>query len=251
MDCGWIGSLGRRLLNGLCPPTCFSCGNDIVTGDCLCARCFASLHMIVSPCCSRCGEPLSQYEVSERDGCCVECVQCSPVWRYARAAFVYDDASRRLVFPLKYSDRIIYARFLASFMERAATHYLDQNVILVPVPLHKKKLRRRRYNQAALLAFHIAKKNNSACVPDALRRIRHTRSLARLSVLERQEELHNTFDVNPHYRSFLVGKRVVIVDDILTTGATASACARVLNEAGCASVDVVVAARVCLQRANV
>lgn len=243
---GQAGFWGRWVLDFLCPPTCLSCGEAVEARGCLCPSCFGALHRLVSPCCLRCGEPLSAYEVPEKGGVCAQCVQTPPVWRHARAAFAYNDIARRLIFPMKYADRPINASFLAALMEEAACALIGKdNPLLIPVPLHYRKLRKRRYNQAALLASHLARRHNICAVLDGLIRRRHTRSLALLTVSERQEELRDMFEVQPSHRALLEGKHVIVVDDILTTGATAEACTRALFDAGCMTVDILVAARSC------
>ncbi|WP_026294126.1 double zinc ribbon domain-containing protein [Saccharibacter floricola] len=242
----WGSSIWRLVVDFVCPPTCLACGQSIQAGGCLCASCFSALHLIVAPCCQRCGEPLSVYEVTDDgQGVCAACQQDPPLWQQARAAFVYNDMARRLIFPLKYSDRPGHAAFLATFMEEAARELFQPGVVVIPVPLHIKKLRKRRYNQAGLLAFHLAKKQHANVLFDGLYRRQNTRSLAHLPVSERKEELHNMFGVKPCYHARLKGKHVVLVDDILTTGATAEACSRALLDIGCSKVDIIVAARAC------
>lgn len=243
-------SLFQFVVDFLCPPTCASCGDAIEAGGLVCASCFGRLRCLVAPCCQRCGEPLSQYEVTEKEASCSQCVQNPPVWRYARAAFAYNDAARRLILPMKYEDKPLNASFLAFFMRQAANLLIKSGeTILIPVPLYHRKLKKRRYNQAALLVSHLARYYHVQAVLDGLVRRHDTRSLALLSVSERHEELRDMFEVRDCYRSFLEGKHVVLVDDILTTGTTAEACARALLDVGCAAVDILVAARSCTGQA--
>jgi ComF family protein len=156
----------------------------------------------------------------------------------------YDAQSRRIVLPLKYSDRTELAAALAPLMARAGAALLREADLLVPVPLHRRRLIARRYNQAALLAHAIARLTAKPVVPDALRRIRVTAPLGDLSAEERAEAVDGAFAVRPGRAPRLVGQRLLLIDDVLTSGATCAACTRVLLEAGAASVDVLVAARV-------
>ncbi|MXV44581.1 ComF family protein [Saccharibacter sp. 17.LH.SD] len=237
--------IGKRMLDFVCPPTCLSCGADIMAGGVLCSSCFASLRFIAKPFCARCGEPFALPALGFGTGVCARCREVPPLWGRACAALIYDDAARRLIFPLKYADRSSYARRLAQFMVRAGRDILNEPSYLIPVPLHRQKLRQRRYNQAALLARCIGKESGMPVIIDGLLRQRHTRPLAHLTIAERRDELHDVFQVKELYSDVLRGKKIVLIDDILTTGATAEACTRALLAVGCQSVDVLVMARAC------
>lgn len=259
-----VGRTMRRMAQEvaalLWPPSCLSCGEETMGAPgTLCVACFSALHPICAPYCHRCGEPLayealgrkntrSEGENSEKVGelgpiCCVSCLGSPPAWRQARAALVCDAASRQLILPLKYADRLTNARPLATAMTRAGEALLKGNPILVPVPLYRAKLRKRRYNQAALLAQAVSKMNGLDVAVDGLRRCRPTQPLARLSIAERRREMASAFEVRPGRAGLLRHRRVVLVDDVLTSGATAEACVRALHGIGCGEVDVLVAAR--------
>lgn len=161
--------------------------------------------------------------------------------------FVYNDAARKLLFPLKYADREENIKPLAILMQQFGRKFLsgEKESVLVPVPLHFSKLWARRYNQAALLARRLGVLQGFPVVPDALWRARRTRPLAHLSIEQRREELKDAFQVNKNRLIFLKDHRVILVDDILTTGATAEACVSVLKKAGCSRVDLFVVAKAC------
>ena len=155
----------------------------------------------------------------------------------------YDGQARRILLPLKYGDRVENAAALGRHMARAGAALLRDAEILVPVPLHRSRLLSRRYNQSALLAQAVARLAGVRVAPDALRRGRATASLSGMNRQQRAATVAGAFAVPPGRRTLIAGRRVVLVDDVLTSGATASACTRVLLEAGAASVDLLVAAR--------
>ncbi|MFC0569759.1 ComF family protein [Gluconobacter japonicus] len=225
------------------PPVCSGCGADVMTDGAFCSDCFSSARRIISPCCDRCGTPLVNETYGGARKICVSCQLKPPVWRQGRAAFVYDDWSRRMILPLKYSDRTENAAVLSREMGRAGIALLDQATVLVPVPMYRGKLWRRRYNQAALLAHGLARRSKVPALLDGLERKRATRALARLSPKERYAEIADTIVVRPGREKRIAGQAVLLVDDVLTTGATASVCADALLKAGALSVDILVAAR--------
>ncbi len=156
----------------------------------------------------------------------------------------YDDHSRDLILGFKYADRTFAAPAFARWMVRAAAGLINDADLVVPVPLHRFRLWRRRYNQAALLALGITKLAGKQAVPDLLVRKRATPSQGRLSAAQRRANVRGAFAVRAERRAELAGKRVLLVDDVMTTGATVSSSARALLRAGAAAVDVVTLARV-------
>lgn len=238
---GWT----RRLLDAALPPHCLTCDNPVQDQGTQCPSCFGQLHFIAQPCCARCGLPLPH-----ADAVCASCELNPPIFGTARAPLLYDDGARRLILPLKHGDRTDLALPLAGHMARVGGELLARADILVPVPLHWRRLFKRRYNQAALLARHLAARVGKPLIPDALRRIRPTTPLGGLSAFERRVAVDGVFIVAPGYLLRLQGKRILLVDDVMTSGATANACARALLAAGAAAVDVLAAARVPDPRAD-
>ena len=174
---------------------------------------------------------------------CTPCRERPPAWGAARAALRYDEQGKRIVLPLKYADRVQNARALAPHMLRAGAALVAAADWLVPVPLHRRRLLARRYNQAALLAQAVARLGGRPALLDGLQRVRITAPLGEKSPAERVAELAGAFAVRPSRRTQLADSRVLLVDDILTSGATAEACTRVLLAAGVLRVDVLAAAR--------
>lgn len=175
---------------------------------------------------------------------CPQCRAEPPPWGAARAAFLYDAHSRRTILPLKHNDRPELAQALAGLMARAGGGLLATAEVLVPVPLHLTRLRHRRYNQAALLAQALGRRADRPVLVDALARMRATRALGVLSAEARAVTVAGVFSVRPRHVVRIEGRRVLLIDDVLTSGATAGACTRALLAGGAAAVDVLVAARV-------
>ncbi len=174
---------------------------------------------------------------------CQACRQDPPVWGAARAAMGYDTQSKRILLPLKHADRTENARALGPHMVRAGATLLREADWLVPVPLHRFRLIARRYNQAALLTHAVSRLSGRPMVLDGLQRVRFTAALGTKSRDVRKRALEGAFRVRPSRLAQLVDSRVLLIDDVLTSGATAAACTRALLAAGVARVDVLAAAR--------
>ena len=239
-----LARLALGALDILLPPHCPACDAEVAVQGTFCTACFAALNFITEPLCHGCGLPFGSWAQAGPARTCLTCDTNPPIWREARAALVYDDAARRLVLPFKHADRQELAIVLATHMARAGRALLPQAQIIVPVPLHRWRLFRRGFNQAALLARALAKRTGLPCLPDALRRPRRTPVLGPLSATERARALCGAFTVRPSRATSLRDAHVLLIDDVMTSGATANACAETLLQAGCAGVDVLVAARV-------
>lgn len=232
---------GRALLDFVLPPHCVTCDQPVGAPGQFCAACFGKTAFISAPCCDACGTGLAS---ASYGALCARCQEHRPIWGSARAALAYDDQTRRVVLPFKYGDRTEIARALAPLMARSGAALLARADLLAPVPLHRWRLLGRRYNQSALLAQAIGRIAGRPAVPDLLCRVRRTPPLGTLSPRRRKEVLEGVFEVNERRRAMLADARVLLIDDVLTTGSTAEACTRALLEAGAGSVDVLAAARV-------
>jgi ComF family protein len=243
--------LGRHALDLLLPPRCAVCDNAVVVQGQLCAACFGRTNFITAPLCGHCGVPFGSVEQGGVDGLCPGCRTQPPVFRTARAALRYDEQARRLILPLKHADRIEFAAILAPMMVRAGAELLADAVsVLVPVPLHRRRLFQRKYNQAAVLALAVGRLAGRTVVVDGLVRTRQTAPLDDKSPEERARAVAGSFLVRRSRVERIVGRTVLLVDDVMTSGATANACAAALRQAGAAAVDVLVAARVPDPRLN-
>ena len=238
----WLRRLGVGALDLLLPPVCVACDQAVLRQGDLCGACFGRMTFITRPFCDGCGLPFDSQDAAGAR--CVRCLEQPFAFRAARAAFLYDEGVRRLILPLKHGDQPAMADVLAPHVARAGADLLRGDPLLVPVPLHRLRLFQRRYNQAALLARAVGRLSRCVVCPDALRRVRATASLDHRGAAERRTVLADAFAVRSSRRQDIAGRAVVLVDDVMTSGATAEGGAAVLLAAGAASVDVRVAARV-------
>jgi ComF family protein len=235
-------AMARRLagaaLDLLLPPRCLKCGIAVTVAHALCPACWRGITFLAAPCCACCGLPFD-YELGP-EALCGACARELPPYTRARAALRYDEESRRLILAFKHGDRLQLAPALAGWMRRAGAGLLAEAHVIVPVPLHWTRLFARRYNQAAVLAHALAAEGPPV-LADALLRRRRTPSQGKRNAAARRRNVAGAFAVHPD-RS-VGGKRVLLIDDVLTTGATVGECARVLKRAGAADVDVLTLAR--------
>ena len=239
---GVLRRLPRRALDALLPPQCLGCGALVDEPGLLCAECWDSVVFLGPPQCPACGFPF-EYSLGE-GALCGACSRRRPVFERARAAVAYDDASRHLILAFKHGDRTDAAPAFARWLARAGGELLGEAECIVPVPLHWSRLFARRYNQAALLAQNLGRLGSVPVVPDALVRRRRTPPQGRMGTAARRRNLAGAFAVGPRGRARIEGRRVLLVDDVLTTGATAAACGRTLLGARAGAVDVLTLARV-------
>jgi ComF family protein len=208
----------------------------------LTVQAWSRIRFIEAPCCDACGAP---FDYDMGDGArCAPCQARPPAFDHARAACLYDEHSRDLILKLKHADRTDLAGLFALWLSRAAADILNEADAVIPVPLHRWRLLSRRYNQAAEIARPLARASGRAYWPDALVRPRPTASQAGKSGAGRRRNVAGVFAVPPRWRRRIAGRRLLLIDDVLTTGATAEGCARALKAAGAARVDVAVIARV-------
>ncbi len=207
---------------------------------------FAALHFITGTLCFRCGVPLGGDDtLLGADGpSCAACLVHPPRFARARAALVYDEAARRPVLDLKRAGRRDGLVTLAGWMQMAGRDLLEEADLIVPVPLHYTRLVMRGFNQSAWLASALAKSSGTPVSVDALKRIRRTQSQAGLDPKARRRNVAGAFEVRTSRLDKIKGRRIVLVDDVFTTGATVTGCARALRKAGAAHIDVLVLARV-------
>lgn len=245
----WVGrAAAGRLLDALLPPRCLTCEAEVAVQGTQCPACFAGIAVITEPFCACCGVPFAHAgQAAERGPAGALCGACAgrpPAFSAARAALRYDAAAKRLILPFKHGDRTELARPLARHMARAGAALLARADAIAPVPAHWRRVIGRRYDQAALLAVELGALSGRKVVPDLLRRARRTPPLGGRGAAERAATVAGAFAVHPARIGALLGRRVLLVDDVLTSGATANACAEALLAAGVGAVDVLAAARV-------
>jgi ComF family protein len=231
----------RLALDIALPTLCVAC-REPVDGEGVCAECWAKLSFIAPPFCPRLGIP---FVYDPGPGMLsMEAIADPPAYARARAAVRYDDVARTLVHALKYQDRTDLAPAIGRWMARAGRELLEEAHVLVPVPLHWRRGWSRRYNQSGALARIIERQSGVRVSTQALQRIRPTQQQIGLSRPQRASNVQGAFKVAAERQSEIQGRRVVLIDDVLTSGATLDACARALLRAKAASVDALVFARV-------
>jgi ComF family protein len=229
------------VLDTALPPRCLACGTIVADAGTLCASCWPGVDFIAAPMCACCGLPLTA-AVGGDHLLCGNCLAMRPPWRRARAVFRYRGVGRELVIAFKHGDRLDAAPTLARWLSRAGAELLVDSDVIVPVPLHRRRLFARRYNQSAVLALALGKLTGTAVAVDALARVRPTPSQGGLDRRGRAANVRGAIKVSR--RATVKGRRIVLIDDVLTTGATVGVCARVLLRAGAISVDILTLSRV-------
>ena len=233
---------GRIALDIALPPLCPVCREPLANHGGICASCWSKLSFITRPYCDRLGIP---FTFDPGPGVLsMQAIADPPAYRRARAAVRYDDVSRVLVHGLKYSDRLDLAPMLGRWMAHAGRELFAEADALVPVPLHWRRLWARRFNQSAALASVISAASGIEVAHAVLARVRSTAQQVGLSRSERALNVQGAFRVPERASAWVTGRRLIVIDDVLTSGATLDACARALLRAGASTVDVLVFARV-------
>ena len=238
----------KAAVAGIFPPQCPGCGAGVAEDGGLCPDCWRETEFIGGPACGHCGAPLpgptGGGEAADDEALiCDDCLATPRPWQRGRAAVVYAGAGRRLVLALKHGDRLDLVPVLGGWMAQAAAPLVQPGMLVVPVPIHPRRLLARKYNQAALLAARIARAHRLPLVPGALVRRRHTPMQDHASVADRFANLEGALAVPPAMQARLSGRPVLLVDDVMTSGATLAAATGALSDAGSGAVSVAVLAR--------
>jgi ComF family protein len=255
LSSGLASNLGRRALASIAgfraavldtvyPPRCLACTEATETARGLCGACWRDTAFIAGTACVKCGVPMMG-EAGAED-ICDSCLRHPPAWDSGAAAMLYSGAGRRMVLQLKHGDRLDMVPPLAAWMATAGAAQLQRADLIAPVPLHWRRLIRRRYNQSAELARRLARLSGKPAVVDLLTRRRPTIPQEGMNRASRAANQEGAFAVNRRHIGRLSGGSVLLIDDVLTSGATLSNCAETLRKAGAARIDVLVLARVAL-----
>ncbi len=233
-----------HLVETIYPARCMACPSETITPMGLCGSCWGETHFFEGAVCHYCGVSVPTAADPSEKVVCDSCHRHPPGWDMGRSAIAYEGRGRQIAMAFKHADRLDMARTLAAWMTQAGSDILSPDMLVVPVPLHWSRLLRRRYNQAAVLAQHVADTSGADYAPELVKRRYATPSLQGKTRGERHDVLSNAMTVLPANVSSVTDRSVLLVDDVLTTGATLSACTEVCRKAGAANVSVLTLARV-------
>ncbi len=239
-----IGETFAPLVDLLYPPRCPLCGDGLGQQSGLCVECWSTLSVPGEPECSTCQLPLLEQEFDGEEAICGLCAVEPPMHKGIAAAAIYNQASRKLILLFKHGRKIALAPMLARLMAARIAEPEETSPLLIPVPLHRFRLWKRGYNQAGLLARELERLGKGDLLVDGLLRQKSTPSLGGLGKAQRNGALANAIAVKPARLDAISGREILLVDDVLTSGATTNACVQALLKAGAQSVKIACFARV-------
>ena len=235
----------EKVVDLVLPPRCIVTGTIVDRHGLISAEAWGALNFIADPLCVRCGLPFDFDTGEAREGnLCGACLKNPPVYDKARAALIYDDASRDVVLGFKHGDQTQNVPSFMPWLLQAGQGMLEKADYLVPVPLHRWRIFKRRFNQSALMAQYLSKETKIPCLLDALYRTRATETQGHLKPEQRKRNVRNAFAVTPNKKDIIKNKNIILLDDVYTTGSTVSECSKTLLKAGAASVSILTLARV-------
>ena len=235
-------ALCESVISTILPHRCAGTGEIVDIQGTVSPTFWSKLQFIENPFCKVCGIPFS-FKIAN-DALCAACIEQKPTFDLSRSAVTYNDASRKVILAFKYGDRQHSVHTFTPWLIRAGENLIEQADFIVPVPLHRRRLRERQFNQSALLAQEISTRTEKPHIPDALIRTRHTIPQQGLSARDRDKNVRGAFTVKKNYLKTLKGKNVLLIDDVFTSGATLNECSRVLKSAGATEINVLTIARV-------
>lgn len=233
----------QSLLRIVFPPQCICCGTTVEFEFGLCGDCWRETPFVTGLACDKCGVPLPGVDDGKPEYC-DDCLSIARPWKKGRAALVYKDNARKLVLALKHGDRLELSRPLATWMAGIAKPLLREDTVLVPIPAHPMRLLKRKYNQAAVLANATANQVQRDTIPDLLQRVRQTVPHNKMSFEARFENMADAIKPSRHGALKLAGRPVLLIDDVVTSGATMAAAADACHALGARRVDILTLARV-------
>lgn len=232
----------KTVIDFILPPRCIVTGDIVDNQGMLSPKAWTALTFISDPQCQKCGVPF-EFDVGNSLSTCVKCLDKPPTYHQARSALVYDDASRDLVLAFKHGDKTHYITGFLPWLKRAGQDLIKVSDIVMPVPLHQVRLIQRRYNQAGIIAKYLAKDCDKTLMLDGLERVRSTPPQGFMNATERQKNVRRAFAVRLKHRMAIQGRTILLIDDVLTTGATIEECTQTLMAAGAKAVNVLTLTR--------
>ncbi len=239
-------SLLAKTVDMILPPRCIITGEIVDAQGMVSPKAWGELNFIADPMCQRCGLPFDFMEgnVVDDNALCAGCIKSPPNFTQLRSSLIYDDASRNIILSFKHADQMQLVISFVPWLKNAGQDMLAEADFLMPVPLHRWRILRRRFNQSALIAQKLGKHIGVKCLSDGLARIRHTPTQGYLRTKERHQNVKHAFEVNPKHLDVIKGKKIVLIDDVFTTGATVEECTKKLLKSGALSVSILTLARV-------
>ncbi len=245
--------LANRAIDFVLPPRCPQSGDIVDQNGQISPQAWKNIDFIQPPFCTVCGHPFEIIDTllgQERDEqisdnlTCGNCLTYPPQYDRARAVMMYNDSSRSLILMFKHGDKTLLDQSFGAMLTQAGADLFTQCDLILPVPLHRWRLLRRRYNQSALLAKKIHQLTKIPTNPFILERIHATQSQGHLNFIERTSNVKSAFFISPKNAEKIAGKNIIVVDDVMTTGATANECAKILKKSGATRVDILCVAKV-------
>ncbi len=234
------------LLKIIYPCRCVSCRNIVENNKAFCISCWKKIQFIGKPYCKICGDPFQFSVFNDEELICGNCLRKKPYFDKAISCFVYNKTIARAIFEFKFFRKTFLKYFFVDFLQIASKDIVDKIDILAPIPLDKKRLRWRGYNQSLLLANELNKRINKIVIPDLLIKTKHTAPQATLNNKNRRKNLKSVFKINEKYIDFIKGKNITLLDDVMTTGTTTNECSKVLKKYEVKSVFVLTIAKTSL-----
>ena len=238
-----IKKLAQKFLNTIFPKTCLIC-NKIISGGSFCIKDWNRLHFLQKPACDICFQPF-EFKVGDQM-VCGKCLQKRPKYFKALAVLNYDETSKTLITKFKYFDQTNLAKYFAELMFKQAKEILSNIDFVAPVPLHKFRIIKRKYNQSALLAKNIGVLSDKKVLVDLLIRTKNNKPQALLSQKARKKNVAGIFTVRKKYSEEIRGKSILLIDDVITTGATMESCCKALKQYDISKIYVLTLAKTTL-----